>query len=487
MCDQMRWDAMACAGDEQIQTPNLDRLAARGIRFTNGFTPNPICVPARASLTTGCYPHKCTGRKNNSGAIKDEFPKLGEEFVKRGYKTYCVGKLHYNPYAPPGEPRTLYGLETVELMESGRYLQKFDPNHEGRGLEDYHDYLDDVGWDGYTRAHGLGNNDVFPAPSPLPAEHSVDTWIADRSIHYLKEHLEHHSDTPFFLWSSSPKPHSAFDPPRPFDAMYSPRDMRAPTGSPQDLNDRKLFGLYALIYDFQWESFSPQAMKNIRAHYYGLITHMDQQIGRILDYLEEAGVSDNTLIAFVADHGDMLGDFGLFFKSNHYNGSVRVPYMLSWPGHLPEGLVSDELVGLQDILPTFMAATGEPLSSEVDGMDLLPVCEGETAGRSEYVAQTDANGVQSSMICTKRWKYIYHELGGVEELYDQVADVYELTNLTDSPDHQELKQSLREKLLSWCVKEQDTQLLSEGDFVTAEPRDPETILPKKTKFGRRHY
>jgi len=372
-------------------------------------------------------------------------------------------------------------------MESGRYLRAHDPKHELRGLEEYYDYLDDVGWKGYVRAHGLGNNDVFPATSALPAEHTVDAWIADRSIHHLKEHVEHSPETPFFLWASSPKPHSAFDPPRPFDAMYSPRDLPSPTGTVDDLADRQLYQLYALHYEYQWENFSPQAMKNIRAHYYGLITHMDEEFGRILDHLEETGLSSNTLIAFVADHGDMLGDFGLFFKSNHYNGSVRIPYMLSWPGHLPEGETSEELVGLQDILPTFMAATGEALETDVDGIDLLPLLKGKVAGREAFVSYTLGPGQQQMMICDGRWKYIYHESGGVEELYDQQSDIRELENLVEKEAHHERKTDLRRRLLNWCQENEDREILDGDDFVVGTPRDPESIQPTKTQFGRRHY
>ena len=236
--DQFRWDCLGCGGNPVIQTPHLDALAARGVRFENAYTPNPICVPARASMMTGNYSFRCTGSKQNSGRIRDDQPLLTEVLKAVGYRTYALGKLHFVPYAPPGEPRLVHGFEHVDLHESGRMLAKFDPKGELEGVEDYFDYLENEGWSGYTRAHGIGNNDVRPCPSPLPVEHTVDHWIADCTIRQIDRHRREFSDRPFFMWMSSPKPHSPYDPPRPYDDLYDPRTVPAPFGSVDDLADR---------------------------------------------------------------------------------------------------------------------------------------------------------------------------------------------------------------------------------------------------------
>lgn len=133
--DQFRWDALGCMGNMVIRTPNLDALAARGMRFCNAFTPNPICVPARAAIMTGNYPQVCTGRKNNAGRIRDGQPLLTEVLKAVGYRTYALGKLHFVPYAPPGEQRLVHGFEHVEWTESGRILAQFDPCGELEGVE----------------------------------------------------------------------------------------------------------------------------------------------------------------------------------------------------------------------------------------------------------------------------------------------------------------------------------------------------------------
>ncbi len=329
--DQMRWDCLGCSGNRKIRTPNLDALAARGVLFRNAFSPDPICVPARASIMTGNYPHVCTGVKSNGGRILDGQPLLTKALAGSGYRTYAVGKLHFAPYSPPGAPRLVHGFESADLTESGRIHAQFDPEGKLSGLEDYIDYLKTVGWGGYSRAHGAGNNDVRPCPSPLPKEHYVDQWIADRAIERIERHAEESPGRPFFMWLSSPKPHSPYDPPRPYDAMYDPREMPAPFGSPADLASR-----YALMererYERALDSISPAAWRTIRAYYYASITFLDEMIGKVLRKLEDMDRLRDTVVLFTADHGDMIGDFGTSFKVCHMNGSVRVPLIAAGPG-----------------------------------------------------------------------------------------------------------------------------------------------------------
>jgi len=487
--DQMRADAMGCSGNPDVKTPHLDRLAQSGVCFTNAFTPDPICVPARASITTGCYPHRCTGFKDNKGAIRAGFPLLGEELNQRGYRTYALGKLHYLPYTPPGEKRTTYGIETVELAESGRIVQKYDPYGCLKGLEDYHDYLYTVGWGGYTRGHGLGNNDIFAAASPIPEEYYVDAWVADRTIYHLERHLEGQPDTPFFLWMSFPKPHSPYDPPRPYDSMYDPRSISPPVGDFSKIQNRGLDFFVREYFNHMWDKVSPEAKRVIKSHYYGLVSFQDRQIGRVLDFLEAKGLREDTIIIYTADHGDMLGDFGLFFKRNFYNGSVRIPFIVSYPRRVAAGRISRELVGLQDILPTLMSLTGTPLHRPVDGEDLTPVLEGHDSSiREYYVGQCMDHPQQQYMVVDGEWKYIYHQLGGVEELYNQLQDPHELNNLADSKDApiKVVRHRMREYLRQWCIENGDQSMLENGELVVY-PREEFKIPQPGGVFGRRYY
>ncbi len=479
--DQFRWDALGCMGNPVIQTPNLDGLAQRGVRFRNAFTPDPICVPARAAIMTGNYPHVCTGSKNNSGRIRDGQPLLTETLKAVGYRTYILGKLHFVPYSPPGQPRLVHGFEHVELTESGRMLAQFDPTGEMEGIEDYFDYLRDVGYFGYTRAHGIGNNDVHPCRSPLPPEHTVDHWIADCTLRQLARHQKDFNDRPFFLWMSSPKPHSPYDPPDPYDGMYDPRQVPPPYGD-ESLLERINPRIEASRMSHYQDMLSPQARQVIKAYYYGCISWLDRMVGRVLNSLEEDGLLDDTLILFTSDHGDLMGDFGTWFKSNHMNGSVRVPFLAAGPG-VSSGAVSDALVGLQDILPTFAAAARAPIGAPVQGQDLAPVlAEPAAAVRDVYYASTLEGDYSSAMICDGRWKYVYSAANATEELYDQTNDPGEVDNLAGSAPHADLLAALREQLIDQARATGDDSLLPDGALRRASI-DRETLRSRQGAGG----
>ncbi|MFQ6041662.1 MAG: sulfatase [Candidatus Poribacteria bacterium] len=465
--DHMRHDALACNGNKFIQTPNLDRLAKSGITFSNSFTPNPICVPARASITTGNYPHKCTGFKTNSGKIKDGQPLIAQHFADAGYRTYAIGKLHYVPYSPPGKPRLLHGFQHAEITEEGRILRQFDPHGLQGGLEDYHDYLYEIGWGGYERAHGVGNNDVHPAPSPLPEEHYVDSWVAMRSIHYIKKHLEVEGKSPFFMWISFPKPHSPYDPPEPYHRLYDARKIPPPAGNVEMLENKSPV-LKLMRANKAWELFPPQGVQLARAYYFGMVTFQDKMIGKILDFLEEEALRENTIIIYTGDHGDLLGDFGCFYKGNFLNGSVKVPFIISAPGLIPKGQIRSDcfaklamtlLVGLQDVLPTLSGLTKTPLNQNVDGIDLSEVLANDRACREFYVAQCGHSPWQSYMLCDGKWKYIYSEANGFEELYDLKTDPNELCNLAFESKMKSAVSHWRSLLISWCKENGDTGML----------------------------
>lgn len=465
--DQLRHDAVGANGNQFIHTPNLSRLAATGVVFRNSFTPCPICVPARASITTGNYPHVATGRTDNSGRIRDGQPMLAEHFARAGYRTYAVGKLHYLPYNKPGEPRLVHGFQSVDLTESGRIVSAYTPDPP-RGLEDYFDYLHDVGWEGYSRAHAVGNNDVHPSPSPLPAEHYVDQWIARTTIRRIDEHRSASGDRPFLLWMSFPKPHAPLDPPEPYHRLYDPRYLPKPWGEAALLEEKSPV-LRAHRTHYNWERMSPQAIQVARAHYFGLVSFQDYCIGQVLDYLEATGQREETVIVYTADHGDLLGDFNCFFKSNFLEGSVRVPFIWSAPAHIPGGRSSDALVGLQDILPTLATIAAAPLDAPVHGIDLTGPLTGKRASAREvYVSQCGARGELSMMAFDGRWKYIYAEPGGFEELYDLESDPHELDNL--ARDAEAECRAWRNRLVEWCRASGHTSML-DGDGLVRKPLD----------------
>ena len=378
--DQLRTDALGCYGNKICRTPQIDRLAGRGVLFENSYTPCPICVPARASITTGNYPHRATGIKENAGRIKYDQPVLARHFSSFGYRTYACGKLHYVPYAPPEEAQLTHGFDHWDSQESGRIIAEFSPRNRQRGIEDYIDYLEDAGWGGYSRAHGIGNNDVRPCPSPMPKEHHPDHWVADRTIQRLSEHMEQNADKPFLMWCSFSKPHAPLDPPIEYAHMYDPRNLPSPFGDESLLADRNPF-MEETHVTHALDSLSPQARRVAKAYYYALISFQDEQIGRIISTLKETGQADNTVIVYTADHGDLMGDFGMFFKCSFQKGALNVPVIFAGSG-IPEGQRRSHLAGLQDILPTLAKLTGCSLDQEVHGIDLNPaMADAEAEGR----------------------------------------------------------------------------------------------------------
>ena len=474
--DQMRGDTMGCAGHPLVRTPNLDRLADEGCLFTRAYTPDPICVPARAAFTTGNYPHRCTGTKNNGGRIGDDQVKIAAWFGRNGYRTYASGKLHYVPYSPPGSPRLVHGFEQVALHESGRILAAFDPGDEKGGLEDYHDYLKSVGWGGYARAHGIGNNDIHPAPAPMPAEHYCDAWVCDRAMGFVEHHCREHREAPFFLFMSFPKPHAPYDPPRPYDTLYDPRRVPAPRQSEDGTLEARTPTKILERITHGWDRWSPECHRLARAYYYGQVTFQDEQIGRMLDFLEAKGVLDNTIVVYTADHGDLLGDFGFFAKSCFYDGSVRIPFIIRWPAALRQGCRPDQLVGLQDLLPTLTSLAGIGLPKAVHGMDLSPILKGESCEEREYFVSTCMDPPnQLVMVVDRQWKYCHSQRGGVEELYDLVHDPEERVNVAGRPGSIPVLETMRSRLFAWAEEVAETKLF-EGKKLACSPAvDPESV------------
>ncbi|MGQ9599679.1 MAG: sulfatase family protein [Anaerolineae bacterium] len=500
--DHMRNDALACHAAwvppwglaHAVQTPNLDRLAGEGVTFAQAFTPNPICVPARACITTGNYSHKCTGRKSNDGRISDDQPKLADLFTRAGYVTYAVGKLHYVPYSPPGEPRLLHGFQYAELHEEGRILNKFDPEGKLEGLEDYHDYLKSAGWGGYARAHGTGNNDVRPATSPVPVHLHEEAWVAERTIAVLQRHVQENEGKPFLLWASFSKPHPPYDPPRPYDRIYDPRQIPAPMGDwdNQELLQGRDVELRGRRTVYGWDYLSPQVVQVSRAHYAGLVTFQDAMIGRLLAWLEESGIADQTIVIYTSDHGDLLGDLGCFFKTCMFDGAVRIPMIWRVPGvTAKDGLhVRHQLVGLQDILPTLCSLTGVCLPRPVDGLDLsLVLQDANAAGRDIFVSQTHERrgGGQKYMVRTHSWKYVYCELDGTEELYDIRRIDGELTNLAMDPAYATVVQELRAYLVRWCQEHEDHDMVRDGRLAMTSASELPTLEFSANRLGWRRY
>ncbi|MCC2685864.1 MAG: sulfatase, partial [Paenibacillaceae bacterium] len=433
MTDQQRFDAMRCAGNEEILTPNLDALAESGIRFRCAMTPSPLCVPARMSLITGQRGSVTRFVDNKVPKHAPELPTLMTLLHEAGYRNHAVGKMHFFGRH--------YGFHRIESQE-GLPESVIDD-----------DYLMYLRSNGVRTRHHHGDPDLLyfqPQTLTTPFEHSPSEWVKNRSIQFLQDHVKYRGDKPFFLWSSWFAPHPPFAACEPYASMYIPQQLGLPVNADRPIEDLpapswrdrgRLDGAHT----------DPDRIRRIRALYYAQITHVDDCVGALLGELERLGLEDNTVVIFTSDHGEMLGNQGLSQKSVPYESSVRVPLLIRWPGKTVPGSVSDELVGLTDLLPTLLDGLGLEYPEghpPLTGQNLLQERSGAAKlGREHYVMDY-GNGF-NRWICVRsaRYKYAMWAAGGHEELYDLLQDPHECRNLAaEQPD---LAAQYREIALAW--------------------------------------
>jgi arylsulfatase len=438
MADQHRPDFMGCAGAEFVQTPNIDRLAKAGTQFTRCFTNSPLCVPARVSLATGLYPWR-VGAMTNHAFLPARVPTFYQRLRDSGFRVGCVGKLdlakpdHYNGRhgdrpcvyswgfthpeecegkAHAGSSRTPIGPYTWHLKERG-LLESFYDDYRKRG----------------KLGLAAGTHD-----SVLPADAFEDTYIGRRTSEWIERIPD---DFPWYMFVSFVGPHDPYDPPAEYSQRY--RDARMPAPISDDLDSKPRTMRRRRI------SATPEQIAQARRQYCGSITAIDDAIGGILQTLERRGMAGNTVIVYSSDHGEMMGDHGLFTKHVAYEAALGVPLIVSGPG-LPAGKQSDALIELSDLNPTLCELSGLPPQENIDARSFVPLLRGERSSHREDII----SGVENThCIRTARHKLITHD-GDDCELYDLEADPQERTNIT--PAQQDLLKSLHSRLRERMVE-----------------------------------
>jgi arylsulfatase A-like enzyme len=422
MADQLRADAIGAArtaGGEAattLQTPNLDRLCREGVRFARAYTESPVCVSARATILTGRLPHR-TGVVDNGYRLAADTQTLPKLLGERGYFGQAVGKMHFSPV------REHHGLDRLWLSEEIPRTVEED------------EFLSELIREGYGHVeepHGIRHEMYYvPQVSQLPEARHTTAWTGARTIAFLEEHVRERErgsgargdeGQPFFCWTSFIKPHPPFDPPVPWNTLYRPTDL--PLGLPVRAEDEVARHTYyhRTQNRFKWTDAQPDTnlLGIMRAYYAACVSFIDFWVGQILDTLERLGLRENTLVLFLADHGEYLGDHYAFGKRGYHDPACRVPFIVSWPGHVPQGAVRHDLVGLADVLPTCVAASdgsGEQLPAlEVDGQDLLPLARAEEGsehrgrehrGREVLLGQLARGELGLYAAIEAEWKYVY--------------------------------------------------------------------------------
>jgi len=490
----------------KIKTPNFDRMAKRGTNFTRAYTTTPVCTPARATIITGQYPS--THGAWTIGVNMDEAkPTVGDEFRKHGYRSTLVGKAHFtglksDPDGPGGvsyeaQPtlrnldfwRTFndthtpwYGFDHVELArmhgDESHTGQHYAIWMEEKGLTDWADYFDTV-------EGGPGPKAPKPAKGPaygwrenghweLPEDLHYTTWTAERTIANIEEDVK--AGRPFFMWSSFHDPHPPYVVPEPWASMYDPADMpigeldpreletmcdfvkRTQSESPDysDFQDEGGFGMHGQ----QSQLHDPDMLREAMAIYYGMVSFMDDQIGRILDKLDELGITDNTLVVFTTDHGHFLGQHGLVAKAFMYEDNVRLPFLVQWPGKVPAGQSSDAIQGLVDLAPTFLSACGIDIPGRMQGVDQLPVWTGQTDRIRDNILiehRHQAKTYNIRSLVNQRYKLTVYKDHDFGELFDLREDPGELFNRWDDPDYQSIKMQLMHEMLDAEMQREPTE------------------------------
>lgn len=435
MTDQMRGDCMGIDGHPDVKTPYLDNLAARGVRYTNAYTACPSCIPARCALHTGLKQEN-HGRVGYQDRVPWEYPvTMAGELAKAGYYTQCVGKMHVHPL------RNLMGFHHIELHDG--YLHAYRNggvpyNENQRIADDYFYWLKkEMGIDRDVTDGGIECNSFVARPWMYEERLHPTNWVTDRSIDFLRRRDR---SRPFFLMASYLRPHPPFDAPECFFALYRDKELTPPVIG--DWADEERMRRLGRFVDADTGSCDPELMRQAQIGYYACISHLDNQIGRLLDALRDDGSFQDTVILFTSDHGELLGDHHTFRKTRPYQGSIRIPMIIAGaPGTAP-GTVRDQLVELRDILPTLVDLAGAEPPREIDGVSMLGDC-----GREYLHGEHSGGGLGNQYIVTKKDKYCWFMESGREQYFRLDSDPKELHDRIADPDCQERIACLRQILI----------------------------------------
>jgi len=460
--DQHRWDALGCAGNPVVRSPNIDRLAAEGVLFNRAYTNAPLCIPARASFITGRYPHQHGTLRNQRRFPPPSGPNLIRNLTAAGYHCALIGKVHL-------------GYPTRDTRENVEQLKAYGFTHvdEEFGKQAYSvctspwtdmlaakGVLEDYKRDMLARSAkaaellGLTQNDLaglepreawYAGPTAVACEDFIDNSVGDRLVNWLDRYS---GEQPFFLWAGFCGPHDPFDAPQEYADPYLAALEQIPLGSlkrfaftPSELYNRTIEWISRYSDS---DHLTPDRIRRMRAFYYANVTLIDDRIGHMLAALEKKDLLDNTWIIYTSDHGDILGDHLLINKTLMYEGSVHIPMIVRPPGGM-ESRRMDPLVDLNDVGATLLEIAGAAPVEGSRARSLLPLIIGPGQRLHEAVF---SEVTAFSTVITDRYKYVIERESGVPcALYDLVEDPSEDNNLAGDPASEEIRRRLFEEHL----------------------------------------
>jgi uncharacterized sulfatase len=416
--DDMKND-LGCYGNPIVKSPNIDRLAARGVKFDRAYCQFPLCSPSRSSLLTGLRPDS-TRVFDLQYHFRQGLPEvmtLPQMFMTNGYYTARVGKLYH--YGNPGQ------IGTSGLDDPASWQAFYNPaGRDKTALE-----LDVIRYTG-KKGGGLGSTMAYLNDKSGKGEEHTDGKVATQAIQLL----EKHKDKPFFLSVGFYKPHCPWITPGGYFEKYSLDTMKLPDLAP---NYRDSVPAPALASTKPWPylGVTTDQARECKLAYYAAISFVDAQIGRVLDSLDRLGLRDNTIIVFWSDHGYQLGEHGLWFKQSCFEESARVPMIIASPATKNAGRTCVRNVELIDLYPTLADLAGLTQPKGLEGVSLRPLMENPTARWTRPAfTQVQRGGFPGHSVRTERWRYTEWDFGAKgAELYDHAADPQEQHNLSADP------------------------------------------------------
>lgn len=457
MVDQWRFDCLGANGNGLIQTPNLDKFAKRSANFQHAFVQSPVCVPSRASYFTGRYPHSHKNRVNYT-PLDGREKMIQRVFQDGGYETGSVGKLHF--YPPTAEHARSTGFHRVKLDDG---VNATDP------------YSDYVSWRKANdpKASAVHYNATAPSGKnpfrgAIDYEFTPTAWTGMETRQMLREMKG--ASKPFFLFSSFFKPHSPHSVPEPYDSIYDDAEIPLPRRMGMaDIERLPLPVQKQILRGKPQFDMDRERLQWIYRSYYGGVSMLDREIGLILDEVD----LNNTIVVLCTDHGDQLLEHGLEGKNVFFEASVRVPFLISWPGQIQPGR-RDELLEMVDVMPTLLEMCGLPVQGAVQGKSFAPLVTGGSGyqarefafaenvipevitNRSLNLYYAPGEGVggilhpDAKMLRTERFKFNYY-VGNGGELYDLEADPGETRNLYREASFQSTVAEMKERLLDFLI------------------------------------
>jgi arylsulfatase len=444
--DECRFDTIEGLNNSYIQTPNLRRMMDEGVALTHEIVQCPICSPSRAAFLTGRYPHT-TGLRANGQRIRATEKLVTRILADHGYECGLVGKLHLSP------------------CEGGRLEDRID---DGYDLFCWSTDLTNTWptanmWRVWLWQQGI----KWPSPPPhtpawgvpIDPKYTQTEWCADKAIEFMRQDWHYQ---PWLISVNIFQPHHPFWPTEEYFRRYDPARMPSPryregelkTKSPYARTDHQ--GSYGGL-DISFARTDDLTHRQITAAYYAMIEQVDHAVGRMLDALKATGQDENTIVIYSSDHGEMLGDHGIYLKGPYfYEPLIRVPLIIRWPAGYRSGLKTDALVEEVDLAPTLLEAAGVPIPPGMQGKTLTKLLKGETDTHrtSAYSEFYNSNfnydpPPWATMVRTERYKlFVYHSLGGWGELYDLRNDPWEFENLWGNPNARSIREELQALLIA---------------------------------------